>query len=191
MAVSKINRRSSSDTRRLAQQFFRESHIPQERRQAWLDATAHLEARTATLRFPVYEDLFNLNFHAQKLFDLVGEIHEKLHRPSDESVYRQCLVQQIRSGVTSDVLDQMNDIECTEAWLFESLGRHEQMKLRDPEDVYLMVREQEAERAQNGLPPRLQFLEDSTDHEVQSPAKKSVRPRKPGKKTLRKRARRG
>lgn len=39
----------------------------------------------------------------------------------------------------------------------------EEKKLRDPEDVYLEVRRKEAERASEGLPPRVQFLDEDLD----------------------------
>jgi hypothetical protein len=179
MAVSKSTRGRTDDTRRRIQTLFHKSRVSEERRRAWHSATAHLEAGVAGLRFPVYEDLYNLNLHVQKLFDLVGKIHEKLSTPPDDALYHQYLIQQIRSAVTSDVLDQMGDIEHIEGWLFESLRRAEERKLRDPEDVYLMVREQEAERARNGNPPRIRFLEDPTDQRRKSSKeKKAVQSRK-------------
>ena len=54
----------------------------------------------------------------------------------------------------------MNGIEITEEWLFEQLRSSEETKLRDPEDAYLEVQRLEAERAEMGLPPRLEFIED-------------------------------
>jgi hypothetical protein len=168
MAVSKSTRRHTDDTRRRIQTLFRNSRVSEERRRAWYTATAHLEAGVAGLRFPVYEDLYNLNLHAQKLADLVGEISAKLSRPTEDVLYHQHLIQQIRSAVTSDVLDQMGDIEHIEGWLSESLRRSEERKLRDPEDIYLMVREQEEERARDGNPPRIRFLDDTSTATAQT-----------------------
>jgi hypothetical protein len=59
----------------------------------------------------------------------------------------------------------MNDVELTEEWLFERLRVSEEKKLRDPEDAYLEVKRQEAEREEKGLPPRIQFLEKSQPDE--------------------------
>jgi hypothetical protein len=42
---------------------------------------------------------------------------------------------------------------------------NEEKKFRDPEDAYLDVRRQEAERKEQGLPPRIQFLEESQPDE--------------------------
>jgi hypothetical protein len=123
MAVSKSTRRYPSDTRRHIQTLFRKSHVSGERRRAWYSATAHLDGGVVGLRFPIYEHLYQLNLYAQKLFDLVGEISERLNVPLDDARYHQYLIQQVRSAVTSDVLDQMGDIEHIEGWLFESLRR--------------------------------------------------------------------
>ena len=60
----------------------------------------------------------------------------------------------------------MNGVELTEAWLFEQLRRGEETKLRDPEDVYLEVKRLESERADKGLPPRLEFIEDPGNQQV-------------------------
>jgi hypothetical protein len=162
MAISKSTRRHPDDTRRRIQSLFQKSHVSKERRRAWYSATAHLEAGVDGLRFPIYERLYNFNLYAQKLADLVEEISESLSIPPDDAHYHQYLIQQIRSSITSDVLDQMADIEHIEGWLFESLRRTEERKLRDPEDIYLMVREQETERAGKGIPPRIHFLDDDS-----------------------------
>jgi hypothetical protein len=59
----------------------------------------------------------------------------------------------------------MNDVELTEEWLFERLRVNEEKKFRDPEDAYLDVRRQEAERKEQGQPPRIQFLEEPQSDE--------------------------
>jgi hypothetical protein len=177
MAVSKSTRRYPSDTRRHIQTLFRKSHVSGERRRAWYSATAHLDGGVVGLRFPIYEHLYQLNLYAQKLFDLVGEISERLNVPLDDARYHQYLIQQVRSAVTSDVLDQMGDIEHIEGWLFESLRRAEERTLSAPDDIYLMVREQEAERARNGNPPRIRFLDDQTGQAgTSSRRKKAITP---------------
>ena len=188
MAVSKSTRRHTDDTRRRIQTLFRDSHVSEERRRAWYTATAHLEAGVVGLHFPVYEDLYNLNLHAQKLVDLVGEISAKLSRPTDDVLYHQYLIQQVRSAVTSDVLDQMGDIEHIEGWISESLRRSEELKLRDPEDIYLMVREQEDERVRNGNPPRIRFLDDNSTAtaETRVAAAKIAVDEQPSKRTVQK-----
>jgi hypothetical protein len=41
----------------------------------------------------------------------------------------------------------------------------EEKKFRDPQDVYLEVRRQEAVRIEQGLPPRIQFLDEPQPEE--------------------------
>lgn len=54
----------------------------------------------------------------------------------------------------------MNGVEITEEWLFERQRANEEKNRRDPEDAYLEVRQREAERASEGLRPRVQFLDE-------------------------------
>jgi hypothetical protein len=53
----------------------------------------------------------------------------------------------------------MNDVELTDEWLFDRLRVKEEKDLRDPDDVYISVREREKTRVNQGLPPRIQFLD--------------------------------
>ena len=74
----------------------------------------------------------------------------------------------MEGGVWSGVrwwLHHMNDVEVTEEWLFERQRVTEENKLRDPDDVYISVRQREAERIGLGLPPRIQFLDKSPSGE--------------------------
>jgi hypothetical protein len=57
----------------------------------------------------------------------------------------------------------MTEIEHTEAWLFETQRKLEEKKFLDPDDVYYHVRDREAERSQQGLPPRIQFLDEESE----------------------------
>jgi hypothetical protein len=166
MAVSKSTRRPYSNTRQQFQAIFRKSTISEERRRARDRATAHLDDGPPVLRFPLYEHLYSLNLYAQKLVDVMAEIGAKLDLPPENALYHQHLIQHCRASVTSDVLDHMFDIEHTEEWLFESLRRVEEKKLRDPDDVYLSVREREAERMRAGDPPRIRFLDEKPAKEA-------------------------
>jgi len=74
--------------------------------------------------------------------------------------YYHSLIQAAWAGASQDIVSFMNGVELTEAWLFEQLRRSEETKLRDPEDVYLEVKRLESQRAEKGLPPRLEFVED-------------------------------
>ena len=60
----------------------------------------------------------------------------------------------------------MNDVDSRRNGSLKRLRVNEEKKFRDPEDAYLEVRRQEAEREEKGLPPRTQFLEESQPDEL-------------------------
>jgi hypothetical protein len=161
MAASKDTRRSDADTNELFQSFFQNSQVSEEREQAWQDVVRHAGTRTPPLRFPVYEHLYFLNVYAQKMVDLLQEVSSRFGLNREISVYHQSLVQYVRAGACQELLESMAGIEHTEAWLFESLRRTEEKNLRDPDDVYFLIREREQERVEQGLPPRIRFLDDA------------------------------
>jgi hypothetical protein len=144
MAVSKNTRRSVPDTNALFQTFFQSSQVSEEREREWQEAVRHAGTGTPPLRFPVYEDLYFLNVYAQRMVDLLNEI-----------------VQYVRASASHERLSAMAGIEQTEAWLFESQRRGEEKSRRDPDDVYFLVRDREMERIQQGLSPRIRFLDDT------------------------------
>jgi hypothetical protein len=161
MAVSKHTRRSDADTNELFQSFFQNSQVSEERERAWQDAVRHAGTGTPPLRFPVYEYLYFLNIYAQKMVDLLKELSSRFGLNQEISLYHQSLIQYVRAGACQELLESMTGIEHTEAWLFESLRRTEEKELRDPDDVYSLVRDREQERIQQGLPPRIRFLDDA------------------------------
>jgi hypothetical protein len=161
MAVSKNTRRSVPDTNAVFQKFFQNSQVSDEREHAWHQAIRHAGGGMPPLRFPVYEDLYLLNVYAQSMVDQLHEITRKFSLNQEASVYYQCLVQYVRASVSRELLEFMAGIEHTDAWLFESQRKDEEKSLRDPDDVYSLVREREQERLQQGLPPRIRFLDDA------------------------------
>jgi hypothetical protein len=160
MAVFKNTRSSDSDTNKLFQTFFQDSQVSEERERAWHEAVRHAGTGTPPLRFPFYEHLYFLNVYAQKLVDLLRELIGFGHN-QETSLYHQSLIQYVRAAVSSDLLESMTGVEHTDAWLFESQRKIEEKNLRDPDDVYLLVRDREKERIEQGLPPRIQFLDDA------------------------------
>jgi hypothetical protein len=117
-------------------------------------------AEAGILRFPIYESVYFLNLHSQKLVDLIQEMTGKFGIRPEQSLYHQAMIQQVRAAVTGDALGHMHGIEITEEWLFGCLRREEEKQLRDPDDVYLEVREREKRRIQEGYPPRIRFLDE-------------------------------
>jgi hypothetical protein len=160
MAVSKSTRKAVSDTSQRIEQIFSDSQISEEREREWRKAIGHAETGVPSLRFPLYEHLYLLNIYTQKLVDLLKEISGRFAIGREQSLYHQFLIQQMRASVSSDLVDYMSGIEHTEEWLSEGLHRSEEKKLRDPDDVYYLVRDREKERIKEGLPPRIRFLDE-------------------------------
>ena len=165
MAVSKHNGASCCDTNPFFLELFRGRSESDERERLWHTAMVHAGQGTPPLRFPVYECLYLINVHSQKLVDLLEEVSNRFGVEQESLTYYQSLIQCVRAGASQDIVSFMNDVELTEEWLFERLRVNEEKKFRDPEDAYLDVRRQEAERKEQGLPPRIQFLEEPQSDE--------------------------
>ena len=163
MAVSKNTRRTVSDTNQRIQKLFRNSMAcSDDREREWREAVRFAGTGTTPLRFPVYEHLYFLNVYSQKLIDLIGEITGKFGICPQDALYHESLIQQVRAGVTGDILGHMHGIEITEDWLFGALRKEEEKAFRDPDDVYFDVRKREEERIKEGLPPRIHFLDEKS-----------------------------
>ena len=161
MAVSKNTRSSDSDTNKLFQTLFQNSQVSEEREREWREAVRHAGTGTPPIRFPVYEHLYSLNVCAQKLVDLLKEGSGRFAVNRETSLYHQSLIHYVRAAVSSDLLESMAGIEHTDAWLFEGQRKIEEKNLRDPDEVYSLVRDRERERTEQGLSPRIQFLDDA------------------------------
>jgi hypothetical protein len=160
MAVSKNNRATRWETNPFFLELFREHGESDDRERHWHAAMAHAGEGDPPLRFPAYECLYRINVCAQKLVDLLDEASIRFGVEREALAYYHSLIQSVRAGASQDIISFMNGVELTEAWLFEQLRRSEETRLRDPEDVYLEVKRLESERAEKGLPPRLEFIED-------------------------------
>jgi hypothetical protein len=173
MATSKDTRRSGSDTNPLFRELFRNSQVSDKRQQEWQDAVRHAGTGTPPLRFPVYEHLYQFNLYAQKMVELLEELGNKFAIDQEARLYHQSLIQYVRAVICVDIVESMAGVEHTEAWLFQSQQRSEEEKLRDPDDVYITVRQRETERIKMGLPPRIRFMDES--HSVKKPTGKQTR----------------
>jgi hypothetical protein len=107
--------------------------------------------------------------HAQKLVDLLEDVGTRFGIDSESRNYYQSMIQMVRALASHDITEYMSGVEVTEQWLFEQLWIKEQKKLRDPDDAYLEVRRQEDERVEQGLPPRVQFLDESLTANSRTP----------------------
>ena len=160
MAVPKDTCSSSQGANPLFLQLFRAREVSAEREQAWREAVRFASTGVPPLRFPVYEHLYQLNVCAERMVELLEELSSKFSINPEPMPYRQALIQYVRATTSQDIVDFMSGVELTDEWLFEGLRRMEEERLRDPDDVYVSVRHRERERAQQGLPPRIRFLDE-------------------------------
>lgn len=174
MAVSKHTRRPVSDTNQRIQKFFHNSMASSDDREhEWREAVRYTGTGTPPLRFPIYEHLYFFNVYSQQLVELIRKINGKFGICPQDSLYHESLIQQVRAGVTSDILDRMHGVEITDEWLFGAFRREEEKGLRDPDDVYFDVRKREQERIKQGLAPRIRFLDQTTEKKKGTTTKKA------------------
>ena len=108
-----------------------------------------------------YEHLYLLNVYTQKVVELLEELSRKFAINSESLPHYQAMLQYVRASASHGLIDFMAGVEQTEAWLHQSQQRLEEEKLRDPDDVYISVRQRETERLRQRLPPRIQSLDES------------------------------
>jgi hypothetical protein len=169
MAVSKHTRPTGCETNPFFLEVFRDSTLSDDRERDWHLAMNHSGEGTPPLRFPLYECLYLINVHSQKLIDLLDEASKRFGVDLEYLVYFQSLIQTVRAGASEDILNFMTGIEITEEWLFERQRRTEEIKFKDQDDVYIEVRRREAERAAKGLPPLIEFLEKTKPEDKSDP----------------------
>ncbi len=164
MATSKDTRRSAPDTNPFFLKLFRnstvDSTISEKRERIWRDTVRHAGTGDPPLRFPVYEHLYLLNVYAQKMVELLEELSGKSAISKESLVYYQAMLQYVRASASHGLVNFMNGIEETEGWLHQNQQRAEEEKLCDPDDIYITVRQREAERRRQKLPPLVRFLDE-------------------------------
>lgn len=162
MAVSKHNRASGSQTNPFFLELFRDRSESDDRERLWHTAITHAGEGTPPLRFPIYECLYLINVHSQKLVDLLDDACNRFGIAYESLAYYQSLIQGVRAGASQDIVAFMNDVEITEEWLFERLRVDEERKFRDPEDVDIELHRREDERVEEGF-----SSPESVDREVE------------------------
>jgi len=165
MAVSKHNRASGCETNPFFLELFRDKSESDDRERLWHTAMAHAGEGMPPLRFPVYECLYLINVHAQKLVDLIDESSKRFGIDSEYLVYYQSLIQYVRAAASQNIVAFMDDVELTEEWLFDRQRAREEGKIRDPADVNSEVRRIEAEHVNEGLAPKIQFLDEADEED--------------------------
>jgi hypothetical protein len=85
----------------------------------------------------------------------------KLFRKSSVSKERERIWHDTAQHVGAGDIASMTRVKETEAWLHQSQLRVEEEKVHDPDDVDITVRQREAERRRQKLPPRIQFQDQT------------------------------
>jgi len=114
MATSKSTRRTRPRKNTTPESILRKSNVSAERQQAWKAA----QSSSGPLRFPAYEQLYQLNLCADQLIGILQAIHDPL------SAHHQALVQKVRSEASQRILETMNCVEITESFVFDQLRRY-------------------------------------------------------------------
>jgi C4-dicarboxylate-specific signal transduction histidine kinase len=172
MAVSKDTRSSPDEANPLFLELFRASKVSADREQAWRDAVRFAATGVPTLRFPVYEHLYQLNVCAQRMVELLEELGSKFSINPEHMLHFEALIQYVRASASQDVVDFMSGIELTEGWLFEGQRRKEEARLRDPDDVDVSVRQSELSRTRQNVSARTRSQDELPDTK-KSTAKKA------------------
>ena len=173
MAVSKHTRASGCETNPFFLELFRDQSESDGRERHWHIAMTHSGEGAPPLRFPIYECLYLINVHSQRLVDLLDEATGRFGVDREYLLYYQSLIQYVRAGASQDIIDFMNGVEITEEWLFDRQRAKEERGFRDPDDVYLEVRRREADRLSEGHPPRIHFIEPDDPNNQPDPGPES------------------
>lgn len=96
MAISKHNGASGCDTNPFFLELFRDRSETDERERLWHIAMAHSGEGAPPLRFPVYECLYLINVHSQKLVDLLEELSNRFAVEHDSVAYYRSFIQCVR-----------------------------------------------------------------------------------------------
>ena len=113
--------KSPSSTALDDEKLLRHKNVPREQRKAWKAALRASERQNASLRFSLYEQLYLLNLHSQKLVDLLREIDEGFDLFGGLSAYYRSQIQGVRALASQNIVEFMNDIEITDSVLFATL----------------------------------------------------------------------
>jgi hypothetical protein len=108
-----------------------------------------------SLKLRIYESLFLLNQGVDHVVALLRGM-EKLPFAEKESLQSAVVeIEQVRCDMNADFTEHLADSERTDEGRFWKQRRAYEKKWRDPDDVYLDVKDREEERKKQGLPPRV------------------------------------
>jgi hypothetical protein len=137
----------------------------------------------------LFHELMDLNLAFEQVLDGLQRL-EKVRLFNAEVIrYARADVESARVDANREFFDNFDDIVENDAVWAYKFQRDYNKKIRDPDDIYLEIKDSEERRKKKGLPPRLVILPgwDMSDEERydEEQAKKRKRIQNKGQKTTR------
>lgn len=139
----------------------------------------------------LFQELMDLNLAFERVIQGLQHL-EKVRLFNGEIIrYARADVESARVDANREFFDNFDDIVENDAVWAYKFQRDYNRKIKDPDDIYLEIKDSEERRKKKGLPPRLVILPgwDMSDEECydEEQAKKRKRVGNKGQKTTKKR----
>jgi hypothetical protein len=139
----------------------------------------------------LFQDLVELNLAFEQVLQRLQRMEKMRLFHSDTIRYARADVERARVYANREFFDNFEDIVENDAVWAYKFQREYNRKIKDPDDIYLELKDSEERRQKKGLPPRLVILPgwDMSDEERydEKQAKKRKRAGNKRKKTAKKR----
>ena len=139
----------------------------------------------------LFQDLMELNLAFEQVLQRLQRMEKMRLFHSDTIRYARADVESARVDANREFFDNFDDIVENDAVWAYKFQREYNRKIKDPDDIYLELKDSEERRKKKGLPPRLVILPgwDMSDEERydEERAKKRKRAGNKRKKTAKKR----
>jgi hypothetical protein len=133
----------------------------------------------------VFQDLFALNQAFEQVIRGLQRMEKVRLFQSDLIRYARADVESARVDANREFFDNFHDIVENDAVWAYKLQREYNRKIKDPDDIYLEIKDSEERRKKKGLPPRLVVLpgwdmsdEERYDEKQAAKKKRSARKRR-------------
>ena len=138
----------------------------------------------------LFQDLVELNLAFEQVLQRLQRMEKMRLFRSDTIRYTRADVESARVDANREFFDNFDDIVENDAVWAYKFQREYNRKIKDPDDIYLELKDSEERRKKKGLPPRLVILPgwDMSDEERydEEQAKKRKRAGNKRKKTAKK-----
>jgi hypothetical protein len=139
----------------------------------------------------LFQDLVELNLAFEQVLQRLQRMEKMRLFHNDTIRYARADVESARVDANREFFDNFDDIVENDAVWAYKFQREYNRKIKDPDDIYLELKDSEERRKKKGLPPRLVILPgwDMSDEERydEEQAKKRKRAGNKRKKTAKKR----